>query len=111
MIPDLGTFLAGRLSPYEPIYFADGVGSHGDNLAKFQVSFKFHFVLPDDPRSRGFLDNLYFAYTQTSLWDIREYSAPFRDTSFKPALFYYLPDTGVEKQLVQQDGSHGGVRA
>ncbi|WP_185218928.1 phospholipase A [Paraburkholderia dinghuensis] len=91
--PDLGTFISGRLSFYEPMYFADGWDSDGEGLAKFQLSFKFRLVLPDDPRSRGFLDNLYFAYTQTSLWDIREYSAPFHDTSYKPALFYYIEDT------------------
>jgi len=108
LVPDLGSFLAGRLTPYEPIYFADGVGSHGDNLAKFQVSFKFRFVLPDDPRSRRFLDNLYFGYTQTSLWDIREYSAPFRDTSFKPSLFYYLPDTGWKSNWFSRMGVMAG---
>lgn len=102
--PDLGTFLAGRLSPYQPTYFADGAGSHGDNLAKFQISFKFRFVLPDDPRSRGLVDNLYFAYTQTSLWDIREYSAPFRDTSYKPSLFYYLADTGWRSRWFSRMG-------
>ncbi|SDC85368.1 phospholipase A [Paraburkholderia lycopersici] len=94
LVPDLGAFLLGRFSFYEPTYFADGWASNGEDLAKFQISFKFRFVLPDDPRSRGFVDNLYFAYTQTSLWDIRKYSAPFRDTSYKPALFYYLADTG-----------------
>jgi outer membrane phospholipase A len=108
LVPDLGSFLAGRLTPYEPIYFADGVGSHGHNLAKFQVSFKFRFVLPDDPRSRGFLDNLYFGYTQTSLWDIREYSAPFRDTSFKPSLFYYVQDTGWKSNWFSRMGVMAG---
>jgi outer membrane phospholipase A len=90
--PDLNSFLVSRLSTFEPMYFADG--SNGENLAKFQLSFKFRMVIPDDPRSRGFLDNLYFGYTQTSLWDLGEYSAPFRDTSYMPQLFYYLPDTG-----------------
>ncbi|WP_308444845.1 phospholipase A [Paraburkholderia adhaesiva] len=108
LIPDLGTFLAGRLSMYEPTYFADGVDSHGNNIAKFQVSFKYRFILPKDPRSRGFFDNLYFAYTQTSLWDIREYSAPFRDTSYKPAMFYYLPDTGWKSNWFSKMGVMAG---
>lgn len=94
LVPDLTTFLKGRLSFYQPTYFADGWSSNDSDLARFQVSIKFRFVLPDDPRSRGFLDNLYFAYTQTSLWDIRGYYSPFHDTSYKPALFYYLEDTG-----------------
>ena len=93
-VPDLGAFLTGRISSYEPTYFADGVGTGGKNIARFQVSFKYRFRLPDDPRSRGVLDNLYFAYTQTSLWDIRSYGNAFRDTSYEPALFYYVADTG-----------------
>lgn len=91
---DLGTFLAGHLSMYQPTYFGDGWSSDDTSLAKFQVSLKFRFLVPDDPRSRGFFDNLYFAYTQVSLWDIRKYSSPFHDTSYMPALFYYLADTG-----------------
>lgn len=105
---DLGTFLGGRLSSYEPMYFADGFGSHGENLAKFQVSIKFRFIMPDDPRSRRFTDNIYFGYTQTSLWDMREYSAPFRDTSYKPALFYYVADTGWRTSWFTRMGFEGG---
>lgn len=108
VIPDLGTFLAGRFSFYEPTYFADGWSSDETSLAKFQISLKFRFVLPDDPRSRGFVDNLYFAYTQTSLWDIRKYSAPFRDTSYKPALFYYLADTGWKANWFSRMGIETG---
>ncbi|EEA03863.1 putative phospholipase [Burkholderia sp. H160] len=94
LVPDLGTFLAGRFSFYRPTYFADGWDSSDDGLAKFQISFKVRLMLPDDPRSRGIFDNLYFAYSQTSLWDIRAHEAPFHDTSYMPALFYYLEDTG-----------------
>ncbi|CAB3769125.1 phospholipase A [Paraburkholderia humisilvae] len=108
LIPDLGSFLRGRISAYEPTFFADGWDSHGDNLARFQVSFMFRFVLPDDPRSRGFLDNLYFAYTQISLWDLGKYSAPFRDTSYMPALFYYLPDTGWKSKWFTRMGLMAG---
>ncbi|HTR08995.1 MAG TPA: phospholipase A [Paraburkholderia sp.] len=108
VVPDLGAFLAGRLSAYQPTYFADGWSSDDNGLAKFQLSLKFRFVLPDDPRSRGFVDNLYFAYTQTSLWDIREYSAPFRDTSYMPALFYYLADTGWKANWFTRMGLETG---
>ena len=38
--------LSGRLSTFEPMYFADG--KNGDNLAKFQFSFKYRIMLPDD---------------------------------------------------------------
>ena len=108
LAPDLGTFLAGRFSFYQPTYFADGWDSSQDGLAKFQLSFKFRFVLPDDPRSRGFFDNLYFAYTQTSLWDIRGHMNPFYDTSYMPALFYYLEDTGWRTNWFTRMGIESG---
>jgi outer membrane phospholipase A len=104
-IPELNSFLS-RFSVYEPMYFADG--SNGENLAKFQLSFKFRLVVPDDPRSRGFVDNLYFGYTQTSLWDLGEYSAPFRDTSYMPQLFYSLDDTGWKSSWFSKMGIAAG---
>jgi outer membrane phospholipase A len=103
---DVTDFISRRLSTFEPMYFADG--SNGENLAKFQLSFKFRLVIPDDPRSKGFLDNLYFAYTQTSLWDLGEYSAPFRDTSYMPQVFYYLPDTGWKSSWFSKMGLMSG---
>jgi outer membrane phospholipase A len=105
--PPIDRMLSGRLSTYEPMYFADG--QNGDNLAKFQFSFKYRLVLPDDPRSRGLLDNLYFAYTQTSIWDLSADSAPFRDTSYMPQLFYYLQDTGWKSPLFTRMGIQAGI--
>jgi outer membrane phospholipase A len=99
--------LSGRLSTFEPMYFADG--QNGDNLAKFQFSFKYRLMLPDDPRSRSFLDNLYLAYTQTSIWDLSAESAPFRDTSYQPQLFYYLQDTGWKSSLWSRMGVTAGI--
>lgn len=34
------------------------------------------------------LRHLYFGYTQTALWDLESDSAPFRDSSYRPSLFY-----------------------
>jgi outer membrane phospholipase A len=99
--------LSGRLSTYEPMYFADG--QNGDNLAKFQFSFKYRVILPDDPRSRSLLDNLYFAYTQTSIWDLSADSAPFRDSSYMPQLFYYLQDTGWKSPFFTRMGIQAGI--
>jgi outer membrane phospholipase A len=98
--------LSGRLSTFDPMYFGDGV--NGDNSAKFQFSFKYRLMLPDDPRSRSLLDNLYFAYTQTSIWDLSADSAPFRDTSYQPQLFYYLQDTGWKSPLFTRMGVTAG---
>lgn len=101
------TMLAGRFSTFDPIYFADG--KNGDNLAKFQFSFKYRLHLPDDPRSRGFLDNLYFAYTQTSIWNLSAPSAPFRDTSYQPQVFYSVDDTGWKSPLFTRMGVAAGI--
>jgi outer membrane phospholipase A len=79
-----------NLYPYKPIYFAGGT-----DLAesKFQLSFRYQFVREDGelaqrrPWARGF--NL--AFTQTSGWDLKSESKPFKDTSYKPEFFYRSP--------------------
>jgi outer membrane phospholipase A len=92
-----------RLSFNEPTYFL--IGNSGDNTnAKFQLSFKFRLFMPNDLRSRSLSDNLYFGYTQYSLWDLSAPSAPFRDTSYRPSLFYYLPDVGLENGVFSRIG-------
>lgn len=85
---------ASRLSLNEPTYFVGG-NSGRDANAKFQISFKYRIFEPNDPRSRGVIDNLYFAYTQFSIWDLQAPSSPFRDTNYRPSLYYFLPDLGL----------------
>lgn len=66
---------------HEPIYLL--VGGKPEVDAKLQFSFKVHLV-----------KRVYLGYTQLSLWDIARDSAPFRDYSHRPSLFWYqrLPD-------------------
>ena len=76
-----------HLFPHEPIYFVAGPDSPN---AKFQFSFKYQLV---DDRSglagqAGFVTNLFFGFTQTSLWDWNRESAPFEDSSYKPELMF-----------------------
>ncbi len=61
-------------SEYRPFYFL-----LGSQHSKFQISFKAKIVesVP-----------LYFAYTQTSFWNIFQDSSPFYDTTYAPDLFY-----------------------
>lgn len=72
----------------EPMYFL--VGGHDPRSARFQFSFRYRIfddqgvVAETFPVARG----LYFGFTQTSLWDLSSDSKPFRDTSFRPSLFY-----------------------
>nr|WP_231908040.1 phospholipase A [Cupriavidus sp. USMAHM13] len=89
-----------RLSVHEPMYLL--LGAHDGANAKFQLSFKYRIFEGKDPASRRLLDNLYFAYTQTSIWDLSQPSAPFRDTSYRPSVFYYLSDTGVKGPLLSR---------
>jgi phospholipase A1/A2 len=84
------------LSANEPMYFIMGKNSEHGTDARFQLSFKYR---PFDPEGSiaGFvplLSNLYFAYTQTTVWDIGEQSGPFRDTSYRPSLFYRWVGSG-----------------
>lgn len=96
-----------RLSSHEPMYIA--FGKNGDTNARFQLSFKFRLIKPDNPASKGFFDNLYFGYTQLSLWDLEAESAPFKDSNYRPSLFYYLPDTGLRAGWFTTLGVSAGV--
>ncbi|MGI4815054.1 MAG: phospholipase A [Janthinobacterium lividum] len=95
-----------RLSFYEPFYLAAGI--NGDTTARFQISFKYRIIQPKDPASKALFDNLYFGYTQQSIWDLSQESAPFRDTSYKPSVFYYLPDVGVHSRWFDSIGLQTG---
>lgn len=80
------------LQTYEPMYFV--VGRREDvTTARFQLSFKYRLF--DEKSWIGTLvpaaSQLYFGYTQTSLWDLSEPSAPFRDTAYRPSIFYLDP--------------------
>jgi len=96
-----------RISYFEPMFF--GVGHNGDTSASLQLSFKYRLRMPDDLRSKAFLDNLYFAYTQNSIWDLTAESRPFRDTTYQPQLFYYLADTGWRASWFTRMGIAAGV--
>jgi len=76
------------LSEEEPVYFV--VGAHQGANARFQLSFKYRLF---DPTSgygaeQPWLVGFYFAYTQTSLWDLSADSKPFHDTAYKPSFFW-----------------------
>ena len=91
---------AQRLSFNEPMYIL--FGAHDGANAKFQLSFKFRIYQGEDPGSKRLIDNLYFAYTQFSLWDLHSPSKPFEDTNYRPSLFYYLSDTGVKNSVISR---------
>lgn len=82
------------VSVYEPIYFIVG-GDDGLN-AKFQISLRYRLF---DGRGQlaeklPWIDDLYLSYSQTSLWDLDDLSKPFRDSSYRPRLFFSNYDLG-----------------
>jgi len=83
------------LSVNEPVYFA--VGGSRDMKARFQFSFKYRIFDQDSwiVEKANWLSSTHFSYTQTSLWNLSQESAPFEDTSYKPSLFW---DTYTHKE-------------
>ena len=73
---------------HEPMYFL--IGGRDPVSARFQFSFRYRIfdeqgvVAETIPVASG----VYFGFTQTSLWDLQGESKPFRDSSFRPSLFY-----------------------
>lgn len=78
------------LSANEPTYFVVGDDSDRGADSRFQISFKYRPFDPKGSVAEYFpaLSNLYFTYTQTTIWDLGENSSPFRDTSYRPGVFY-----------------------
>lgn len=91
---------------HEPMYFL--VGGKDPVSARFQFSFRYrifddHGVVAETiPVASGG----YFGFTQTSLWDLQSESKPFRDSSFRPSLFYRwaLDDPGRRGSLALSGG-------
>ena len=89
---------APALTGHEPMYFL--VGTRESTTARFQLSFKCR-LFDDEGMAVGllpFLSGLHLAYTQTSLWDLEQNSAPFRDTSYRPSLLYQWQGDGLVGQ-------------
>lgn len=76
------------LSENDPMYFV--IGAREGVTARFQLSFKYRLfdVQSGFGRERPWLSGFYFGYTQNSLWDLSSRSKAFRDTSYRPALFW-----------------------
>jgi outer membrane phospholipase A len=94
-------FLAKRLDAYEPIYFVAGNDDDVGYNARFQISVDFKFFCSGDSDAEGVIEGtersvlsrlseVHLGFSQTSIWDLSELSAPFRDSSYRPRLFYRL---------------------
>lgn len=99
------------LSVYNPMYFLFGVDP-GLDQSKFQFSFKYRlfntkgFLVEKAPWVSGF----HLGYTQRSVWDLKNESKPFDDTSYMPEVFYLLSkiDLGVDR--ISAFGIQGGFQ-
>lgn len=101
-IPD---FLARHISPYEPIFFIMGTAP----AAEFQFSLKYEVFTLTNDWARQSLNDLYFAYTQTSFWNLLTNDPSFYDTSYKPSAFFYFTNVfgGDTNGLFRMDAQPG----
>lgn len=76
------------LSENDPMYFV--AGTRGGTTARFQLSFKYRLfdVSAGIGQDQPWLSAFYFGFTQNSLWDLSTESKAFRDTSYRPSLFW-----------------------
>jgi outer membrane phospholipase A len=76
------------LSENEPMYFV--IGASSGWTSRFQLSFKYRLFDTGAGfgREQPWLTGFYFAYTQNSIWDLSSESKPFRDTNYRPSLFW-----------------------
>lgn len=79
------------LNPYKPTYFMFQWGTH-DPRDNRQLYAKFQFNI-----KQNLWEGLYFAYTYRALWSITEQSAPFKDNSHNPEIFYDISSEGLLK--------------
>ena len=91
-----------HFSPYDPMYFLIGANPSGGDAdltgdfpnARFQISMRYKPFIPDTFMADKWsgITNIYFAYTQNSIWDLRGDSAPFIDTTYRPEFQYLWTD-------------------
>lgn len=106
----LQSFLA-AFSVYEPMYFLLGVDP-GLEQSTFQFSFKYRLFNTNGylAEKSPWLKGVHLAYTQRVLWDLKNESKPFEDTSYKPELFYLLPTIDLDVDRVTAFGIQGGIQ-
>src|SRR5690606_21091805 len=87
------------LSPNEPMYFVVG-GDSEDITAHFQLSLKYRLFDQESSlvKRYSWMDRLYFAYTQTTLWNLSADSRPFEDSSYRPSFFW--------QEILAREGFH-----
>ena len=100
-----------KLSVYKPMYFLLGVVP-GLEQSKFQFSFQYRLFNPDGflAQSAPWIKGFHLAYTQRAIWDLKDESIPFDDTSYMPELFYLVPKIDLQMDRVSAFGVQSGVQ-
>lgn len=82
------------ISAHEPVYLMYGTNwrGEGDYGAKFQISLKYRLLNPEAEKQQKWWERFYFAYTQTSIWDLESDSKPFHDSAYRPEVFWDQPE-------------------
>lgn len=82
-----------NLYPYEKNYLMpfSYVTKIKDGRKKVETKFQLSVKKPVTYNLFGLKESIYFAYTQTSWWQLYASSAPFRETNYKPEIFMMIP--------------------
>lgn len=99
------------LSVHEPMYFLLGVDP-GLDQSKFQFSFKYRLFNPSGylAEQAPWVSGFHLGYTQRSIWDLKNDSKPFEDTSYMPEAFYLLPKIDLHVDRISAFGIQGGFQ-
>lgn len=81
------------LYPYEDNYFLpfSYISNKQKNRQNLEAKFQLSVKKPIAYNIFGLKENINFAYTQTSWWQIYAHSSPFRESNFKPEIFVTIP--------------------
>jgi hypothetical protein len=99
------------LSAHEPMYFLLGVDP-GLDQSKFQFSFKYRLFNPKGylAEKAPWVTGFHLGYTQRSVWDLKDDSKPFEDTSYMPEVFYLLPKIDLNLARISAFGIQSGFQ-
>jgi len=99
------------LTTYEPMFFLLGVDP-GLDQSKFQFSFQYRFFNPKGylTKKAPWISGFYLAYTQRSIWNLKDESKPFDDSSYMPELFYLLPEIDLRLDRISAFGIQSGFQ-
>lgn len=103
-----------NLTVLDPMYFIAGKGNGEDVKARFQFSLRYRTLDRDSRLARALpgAGQVFIGYTQTSLWNWSEESAPFEDSTYNPSLFWqhgrlHDPDHGTLLRIGLEHESNG----